>query len=128
MDNISPRLHSDTAAGGELELEVPMMGRGSLAFWCFRRVHQSDTMVIDADQSKIEVQRYTNRKTLSKIESARRIHTLILERCHGDIEKFELVCMAAEIDRERPEDGISLKQIVNLQSVFNKVFHAPLLR
>lgn len=112
----------------ELELQVPM-ARGRFSCFCFRkRELQNQSVVLDAHLPRMLLERYANGDAIDRVNSARRIHQMILQRCGSDVEKYQLVCVAAGIDYERPQDGINVQQIISLQAVFDKVFRVPLFR
>jgi len=115
----------DSASMMQLELNIPMMGSSKCSCLCLNRNYDSN-VVIRKDAPVLELQKLCP-NGLSIVETTRKVHQIIMERCHGDLEKFQLICEATQIDPMRPEEGLKFKQMVALQSLFLRVFHEPLM-
>lgn len=86
-----------TAAKINLDVSVLGMGKGKCDCWCGRKVNKNSPVIYDKTTETFKAAKKTSNAE-DQAATVKFIEDIILKKCGGDEEKFNLICKAVKLD------------------------------
>lgn len=114
LENVATKTRDEiTATQLNLDLSVLGMGKGKCNWLCYRKVNKNAPVIFDAkEKAFVPAKRSSNAE--EQAETVKFIQEIILRKCGGDQEKFDLICRAVKLD-PKSSHFATIKQIEKIK-------------